>query len=662
MLPSFFKKTTKLTNQITGEEIEILNEVSSSALSTIDLGVLLQNSIDKVVSVYNFLGGILLLKENDHIYAKTIAGGRITSKFLELIGKPIDTLKIKLDAKYSNKIVDSVLDKEVKFSFDLQDFTKEVFSDSLASKAKRITNTKAAIAIPLKYRDEVIGSLFFSKSREENFERELPILRMISNQLAIAIVNARLFKKTHGQITQLEEQNQDLYSLFNLTSSITQSLDPERVAQIAVDSLPQNDEMLGGLISLLNEDKSKLEVRAVSQNVISEQVKKLVGSFSKFQLDLEQEESKHNSSSFVINNAEPYYTNSLKDSISPPVPENLVNNIQKIVKVSAVAEFPLLSRGEVIGTITYFLKDKQIEDLDDNRKQLFNTYSLQIGFALENALLFHQSQRIQNNLKEALAELQEARRRERDMIDVMGHELRTPISIVRNAILVLKDLHDKGQELSEDKLDRYLNMAAESVRREITLIETMLAATKIEGNRIQLNLTKVDLKDVVNDSIEAHKEGADRKRLQLIYQPGEGEYFAYADRVRTQEIMDNLLSNAIKYTAKGNVTISLREEGNMWRVDVKDTGVGISEDDLKKLGKKFFRAQQMMSSATDVHPGGTGLGLYVTFELINVMNGKKWIESKQGEGSTFSFALPKFAGQEDKEIDQTFMDNTAQEL
>ncbi|HLD03837.1 MAG TPA: HAMP domain-containing sensor histidine kinase, partial [Candidatus Dojkabacteria bacterium] len=264
-------------------------------------------------------------------------------------------------------------------------------------------------------------------------------------------------------------------------------------------------------------------------------------------------------------------------------------------------------------------------------------------------------QEIQKNLQETLNQLQEVRRRERDMIDVMGHELRTPITIVRNALLVM-DSDYNNNKLPPDKLRKYLDMSIESVRREITLIETLLSATKVEGNRIQLTLKKVDLIDVVNDALEAHKKIAGNKNLAIDFVPPEQPVFVYADRVRTQEIMDNYVSNAIKYTVKGGVTIRISLENDIAKVAVTDTGVGISKEDLVNLGKKFFRAGKTFSRATtSTQPSGTGLGLFVAFELLRLMNGTKEIKSDMGKGSTFSFTLPLYKDQKETSMDQAFM-------
>lgn len=243
-------------------------------------------------------------------------------------------------------------------------------------------------------------------------------------------------------------------------------------------------------------------------------------------------------------------------------------------------------------------------------------------------------------LEEALLKLEEVRRQEKDMLDVMGHELRTPISIARNSVVTLQK-HIEKNDIDQDKLNKYTKMAVESIRREIALIETFLSTTKLEGQRMQVNLEKVSLKEIIHESLEGHNELAKRNRTNVLFTEPENDIFVSADKIRIQEVMDNFLNNAIKYTGEGNVEIKMYEKDGLGWVDVKDDGIGISPENLEKLGRKFFRAQTLYNKSNNVvNPSGTGLGLFVSFQLIELMRGKREIQSQEGIGSTFSFGLP----------------------
>lgn len=247
-------------------------------------------------------------------------------------------------------------------------------------------------------------------------------------------------------------------------------------------------------------------------------------------------------------------------------------------------------------------------------------------------------------LEEALLKLEEVRRQEKDMLDVMGHELRTPISIARNAVIALQKLFDRN-DLNPEKNRKYTNMAVESIRREIALIETFLSTTKLEGGRMQMNLEPVSLVKVVEDSLIAHQDLSKRNKTVLSFERPEQDIIVQADKIRIQEVADNFVNNAIKYTGEGSVELSIYENEGLGWIDVKDDGIGISPENLVKLGRKFFRAQTLYNKSNNVvNPSGTGLGLFVSFQLIDLMKGKKKILSEEGKGSTFSFGLPLYPG------------------
>jgi signal transduction histidine kinase len=360
----------------------------------------------------------------------------------------------------------------------------------------------------------------------------------------------------------------------------------------------------------------------------------------------------------------------LPNFIPPLISFMEINDIKVILPIGNERIRGMIILGQKEANVSYSL-----QDID-----FLVTMSATTSAAIERSLLYEEVQdfnktlqkkvdaatselkKASTDLERTLEQVQELRRQERDMIDVMGHELRTPISIVRNAVIMMQNhIQTSPNSLNTEMLLKYAEMGVESARREVRLIETLLSATKVEGNRIQLDFVKVDLKDVINDSIEGNKSMAIDKNLTIAYNPPAGNVLVYCDRVRIQEVMDNFLSNAIKYTPRGEVGIEIEvdQAKSMAYVHVKDTGIGIDPEDLKQLGRKFFRAKQYIKKDTGdekiVRPGGTGLGLYVTFELISLMNGERRIDSEVGKGSVFTFGMPLHTGQADKHIDQTFL-------
>jgi len=258
-------------------------------------------------------------------------------------------------------------------------------------------------------------------------------------------------------------------------------------------------------------------------------------------------------------------------------------------------------------------------------------------------------------LKTSLSQIQEARRKERDMMDVMGHELRTPLTIVRNALAMLERERVKTNgQVDPDRLQDYINKGLNSARREITLVETLLSATKIDASRLQLSLEKVSVNELIETGIEGQQAYIDEKKLQVVYTPPSPALFIYSDTARAHEIVDNFISNAAKYTPEGKIYINTWTTIDKVWIEIRDTGMGIDVQDLENLGKKFFRAKQHVKGKDVVRPGGTGLGLYVTFELIRIQGGELYINSEVGLGTSVTFSLPIYKNQAVNQFDQTF--------
>lgn len=229
--------------------------------------------------------------------------------------------------------------------------------------------------------------------------------------------------------------------------------------------------------------------------------------------------------------------------------------------------------------------------------------------------------------------LKDSVQRERDMIDIMGHELRTPLTIIKNSF-ELVNVYKKNKNIRLDPLvQKQFEYAQDALLREISIVETLLKATKIDSNKLQLNTEKVDMKEVLKNNELAFKNKAISKGLKLIYKFDKNtNWFVKGDRISIQQICDNFVSNAVKYTNKGDSI----------RICVRDTGEGIKKENIPNLGKKFYRINQYLDNKQVVRPGGTGLGLYVSFNLIKNMYGKYDIISELGKGSNFCFELPKY--------------------
>jgi signal transduction histidine kinase len=339
--------------------------------------------------------------------------------------------------------------------------------------------------------------------------------------------------------------------------------------------------------------------------------------------------------------------------------------MEKMRKDQIKLLIPVQSPNGVIGILLLGQKEA---DSPYNSIQIgfIETIANLVGLALTRALLYIEVRDFNRTLQKKVevatqeiqsqnAKLSEALNNERDMLDILGHELRTPLGIIRNAI-GLFDINFKTNKLSDDEITKFIKIAQNNIRREIQLLETILASAKIDNAKLDLDFEKIEANDVVHDSFEAYKYDAEKRSLKLTVNILPDQNFVYADRLRIQQVMDNLTSNAIKYTEKGNVEIGMLDEGKYIRYYVKDTGMGISDEDVKNLGKKFFRANNYIKSETNlkgrkvIRPGGNGIGLYVVFQLVKYMHGEVNVQSKLAEGSTFSFTVLKYSEELENEM------------
>ncbi|MFA7682993.1 MAG: HAMP domain-containing sensor histidine kinase [Candidatus Dojkabacteria bacterium] len=303
-------------------------------------------------------------------------------------------------------------------------------------------------------------------------------------------------------------------------------------------------------------------------------------------------------------------------------------------------------------------RDNSIYTLGDINfiESISQNMSLRIG----QAALYAQVQDLNSSLQQKVSEqtqelqnkvklLEEARRKEADMIDIMGHELRTPMSIVKLNTDLLHNFTHNVERRQED-FKKYVKRIKDAVDTEIKLINTLLSSAKLEGDKIELNPEKVDIIDQIKMALHAQESRAKKKGVEIFSKLDTNNRYVFSDHARTVEILNNLIDNAVKYTQKGSVTVTTEDEEEYVKISVIDTGEGMSQEDVENLGSKFFRTSNYTKSEYSddidiVRPGGTGLGLYVTFNLIRKMGGEIDVKSKLGEGSIFSFTLPKYVGQ-----------------
>jgi len=221
-----------------------------------------------------------------------------------------------------------------------------------------------------------------------------------------------------------------------------------------------------------------------------------------------------------------------------------------------------------------------------------------------------------------------------EFVFVAAHELRNPVTAIR----LLLDIIFEDKRLAVDPIMRgYLAKIQEANERLLHLVDDLLEVSRTEAGKLQIQVNPQNIVASINGLLAEMRPTAVSKGVMFQYEPPPSMPYVLADAVKLKEILTNLMANAIKYNvAGGSIRLNHESRGNELITSVADTGIGISEEDKKRIFQKFWRSEDL---AVRAQPG-TGLGLFIVKELVERMGGRVWAESKRGEGSTFFFSLP----------------------
>ncbi|MDW7730980.1 MAG: ATP-binding protein [Methanolobus sp.] len=248
----------------------------------------------------------------------------------------------------------------------------------------------------------------------------------------------------------------------------------------------------------------------------------------------------------------------------------------------------------------------------------------------------------ERDLMQAKIVAESANRAKSDFLATMSHELRTPL----NSIIGFSDLMLDGSagEMT-DPQKRYLNNISTSGKHLLSLINNVLDLSKIEAGKLDLHIEVFPASEVINEVKQLTAPLANKKGLLMNYSVEGNITNISADKIRFKQILYNLISNAIKFTPKGgNVDVLMERDGNVARISVKDTGIGISRENKEKLFHPFTQ----IDSATNRQYEGTGLGLSLVRRFVELHNGTIWVESEEGNGTNFVFELPLIEGSDEE--------------
>ena len=253
----------------------------------------------------------------------------------------------------------------------------------------------------------------------------------------------------------------------------------------------------------------------------------------------------------------------------------------------------------------------------------------------------HRLQQKSRELEAATAELREANRRlteldrlKDDFVSTVTHELRTPLTSIRAFTEILLE----DPEIDPEQRTKFLGIITKEAERLTRLINQVLDLAKIESGKAEWSESRVDMKEVISDTLAAMDQLFREKNIRVDARLPETVSAVSVDLDRMIQVMLNLLSNAAKFcdSRNGRIEVALSEADGRVRVDVRDNGRGISPEDHEAIFSKFHQVGDVLTGK----PHGSGLGLHISRQIVEHFGGRMWVESTLGNGARFSFVLP----------------------
>ncbi|MEP7166793.1 MAG: GAF domain-containing sensor histidine kinase [Candidatus Woesebacteria bacterium] len=431
-------------------------------------------------------------------------------------------------------------------------------------------------------------------------------------------------KQLYEQNFQLAVHNKTLGILSKLYEITMSSLDVHEVCQKIVDTLVTELAFQAAILNVVDSEKNQFCPFAITRTQpVIDSLQLLGKSLEEICLPLGSDE---NIVSIAMRDNERKITGNMLDILFPLADQTTADQIENLTGVKTLIVYPVTLGTKMIGSLVVGL-GKKAEDLSKAEKETLEEVIDLIAIAIERAQLHESVEKANEELK-ALDKLKD------EFLSMASHELKSPMNAVKNYLWMAlnKGLDDR------EKQKGYLTVAYDSTQRLIGLVNDLLDVSRIESGRVKLEMVSLDLQKLINETLEIYAPQAKAKNLALSTTLQEPIQIT-ADDMKLREVLNNLVSNAIKYTLTGTVIVSVKVEDKTIRVSVTDSGAGISADDQQKLFQKFSRVNASYKGLATVE--GTGLGLYISKQFMEMMGGNIGLDSEVDKGTTFWVELPK---------------------
>jgi len=613
---------------------ELTRKLSQILATEIEIDDLIEKFTKKLARGLKIEKSVLVLEDKGVFQVRTL--GHPHTKHLEL--KHNNPL-----IKYLNRHDEIIITEELQRK--TEDAPEGQKKKELEKSLNQLKKIKAAAVAPVKTQEKLNAVLVLgAKLSGDVFNREeINLIEVLAPQVASAIEKSKLYEevksfsetlqqKVDEATQELSERNRFLMSLQKVTNMITRSLDLKKVTQNIVNSISEELGYIGGLLLFLDKMNKEIYPAAITEAKLTNKALELLPKkMEEYTTPIVKDKTLDG---MAIKDGEIKFGSGFEEFISPPVPKAACQGMNKLLGVKTIVAVPIFSEDDVIGVIDFVTK-KERKDISKKELEAMRSLADQTGIVARNLRLFEQIQKANQELEEANERLKQLDEAKTEFVSIASHQLRTPMTSIKGYLSMLTS-GDFGK--LKAKHNKLLLQLLDESERMIRLINQFLNVSKIEAGKFELSKKEIQLDDIVVKLVDELKKSAEEKGLKLTYKkPKKKLPQIMADPDKLSEIVLNLIDNAIKYTQKGKVEVSLEKESNNIKFCVKDTGVGITKKGAKELFGKFSRGQGIAK----IQPDGSGLGLFISKNVVEGHHGKIWVESEgKGKGSTFCFTIP----------------------
>ena len=594
------------------QELSLINEVTRSLNSTLDFENMIQAVLSHMATLAHVSRGVLFLQEEDSSVVKMVGEFDGSRRKIQEIGKifVLDEHPMLKKVMEESEIInipdtsDPELDEKVRIAFEKY-------------------GIKSVLMLPLIYRGQTVGVINLDEmTRKRAFsDSEVKFSQMVCNQAAIAIENSLLYTNVEQSIVTLREFNERLSTLYEVSASLTIKQPISEILCQLVNNLGQMFDVQFGQVFLypqephaeLQSDEScayaAFDAEEGSDSYLEEGWVSYVRTYPASQI-MEQKDT------LMINDmltSEVGFSTEILDLIQ-------TGRARSMIRV------PMIAAGEVVGAVELYFKE--LGPIPEDHIQLITTAANQTAISVENSRLYHE-------LQKTTEKLELVNQAKSNFVAVVSHDLRTPLTSIKSFSSILLDEIEEG-EIDQATHTRFLRIIENETDRMNRLITDLLDLQKIESGKIHWTLEPHDFGEILKSVVATFFGASHEKSIVIKTQIQENLPLVTVDKDRFMQAIANLLSNAIKFTDEhGVITVSLSHAVDHLLVYIEDTGVGIPSDQLEYVFERFRQIKR-----TTRKKEGTGLGLAITKEIVEYHQGRIWVESEMGKGSTFYLTIP----------------------